>query len=173
MEAAKTLSLYSHCLAIAIPPTAEEMVLKRIKFVHFEKNKVLAILISESGFVYSRIIELERTFNQKQLDNASNHLNKRFRGQTIKEVGDMITKQIDNERITCDKLITNLLTLCRDIITSKQDQTPSAVLTQFTLFPQCRISIRSGHENRRRKYFRYVKNWGSGLCPGGLLVPAF
>jgi len=123
-EAAKTLSLYSHCLAIAIPPKAEEMILKRIKFINYERNKVLAVLISENGFVYNKIVELEKAFTQKQLDKASNHLNSKFNGQTIKELGDLITEQINNERIICDRLITNLLTFCKDIIKSDQDQLP-------------------------------------------------
>lgn len=123
-EAARTLSLYSRCLAIAIPPKAEEMVLKRIKFISYEKNKALAVLISENGLVYNKIIELEKAYSQKQLDKASNHLNNRFNGQTIKELGDLITEQINHDRIICDRLIISLLTLCKEIISSEQDQLP-------------------------------------------------
>lgn len=123
-EAAKALSLYSHCLAVAIPPKTEEMILKRIKFIRYERNKILTVLISENGFIYNKIIELEKIYTQKHLDKASSHLNNKFSGQTIKEVRDLITEQINNDRIMCDRLIANLLSLCKDIITSEQNQFP-------------------------------------------------
>lgn len=120
-EAAKTLSLYSHCLAIAIPPKTEEMVLKRIKFIRYEKNKILTVLISENGLVYHKIIELDKMHTQKQLDLASNILNNKFHGLTIKNVKEIVAEQLHNDKVKCDQLIANLLTLCKDILTSETD----------------------------------------------------
>jgi len=120
-EAAKTLSLYSHCLAIAIPPKTDEMVLKRIKFIKYEKNKVLAILISENGLTYNKIIELDGVYTQKQLDKASSNLNNKFHGLTIEKVRKKIMEQLYNDGIVCDQLISRLLTLCKDMFISDTD----------------------------------------------------
>ncbi|MBI5740501.1 MAG: heat-inducible transcription repressor HrcA [Nitrospirae bacterium] len=120
-EAAKTLSLYSHCLAIAVPPKADEMVLKRIKFIGYEKNKVLAILISENGLTYNKIIELDGVYTRKQLDKASNNLSNKFHGLTIKKVREKILEQLYNDGIACDQLISRLLTLCKDMFIADTD----------------------------------------------------
>jgi heat-inducible transcriptional repressor len=114
-EAAKTLSLYSHCLAIAIPPKTEEMILKRIKFIRYEKQKVLTVLISENGIVYNKTIELEKTHTQKQLDKASNNLNSKFQGLSIKNIREKLTEQLYQDKMICDQLVTILLTLCKEI----------------------------------------------------------
>ena len=45
-EAARSLSFFSHYLAIATPPKIEDILLKRIKFIKYEKRKVLAVIIS-------------------------------------------------------------------------------------------------------------------------------
>ncbi|RJQ51707.1 MAG: heat-inducible transcription repressor HrcA [Nitrospiraceae bacterium] len=120
-EAAKTLSLYSHCLAIVIPPKTEEMILKRIKFIKYEKKKVLTVLISENGVVYNKTIELEKAYSQNQLDKASNYLNNKFHGLSIKIVREKIADQLHKDKMICDQLISILLTLCKEISLSDID----------------------------------------------------
>ncbi|HDH04450.1 MAG TPA: heat-inducible transcription repressor HrcA [Nitrospirae bacterium] len=114
-EAARTLSLFSRYLAIATPPRTEDIVLKRIKFIKYEKKKVLAILISEEGLVKNKIIDLDHMHSQKQLDRAANYLNNRFSGLVIKRVREKIAYQLYKEKTMFDQLIDSLLYLCKDI----------------------------------------------------------
>ena len=115
-EAARTLSLFSRYLAIATPPRMEDIVLKRIKFIKYEKKKILAILISEEGVVKNKIIELDHIHSQKQLDRAANYLNNRFSGLVIKKVKEKIAYQLYKEKTMFDQLIDSLLYLCKDIV---------------------------------------------------------
>ncbi|MBI5409888.1 MAG: heat-inducible transcription repressor HrcA [Nitrospirae bacterium] len=128
-EAAKTLSLYSHYLAIAIPPKTESILLKRIKFIKYEERKALAVLISEDGAVNNKIIELDKIYSQKQLDKAANYLNARFKGLTLTEVRGKITDQLYEDKTTCDQLIADLAALCREIIFSETDDLALNVLS--------------------------------------------
>ena len=114
-EAARTLSLFSRYLAIATPPRTEDIVLKRIKFIKYEKKKILAILISEEGLVKNKIIDLDHMHSQKQLDRAANYLNNRFSGLVIKRVREKIAYQLYKEKTMFDQLIDSLLYLCKDI----------------------------------------------------------
>jgi heat-inducible transcriptional repressor len=115
-KAAETLSLYSHYLAIVIPPKTEDMTLKHIKFIRYEEKKVLTVLVSEEGTVNNKIIEMDKVYTQKQLDRASNYLNSKFRGLTINTVREKITDQLYSDKIVCDQLISNLMALCKEII---------------------------------------------------------
>lgn len=118
-EAAKTLSSFSHYLAIAIPPKLDDIVLNRIKFIKYENRKVLTILISEERVVKNKIIELDRAHTQKQLDAAADYINRQFSGMTIKKVKEHIAFQLYKEKIVCNELITNLLFLCNNMVASE------------------------------------------------------
>lgn len=120
-EAAKTLSSFSSYLALATPPQLENIVFERIKFIKYEKKKVLTVLISEENVVNHKIIELDKAYSQKQLDNAADYINKSFNGLTIKKVKEKITYQLYKEKTICNELTSNLLYLCKDIIPSESD----------------------------------------------------
>jgi heat-inducible transcriptional repressor len=115
-QAAETLSLYSHYLAIAIPPKTEDMTLKHIKFIKYEDKKVLAVFVSEEGTINNKIIGMDKIYTQKQLDRASNYINSKFHGLTIKNVREKITDQLYSDKIVCDQIIANLVALFREII---------------------------------------------------------
>ncbi len=127
-EAAQTLSSYSRCLAIVTPPMTEDLVLKRIKFIKYEHNKVLAVLISENGDVKNKIIELEQVHSQAQLDSAADYLNDKFCGLSIKCVRGKIADQLYKEKTVCDQLIANLLYIFQDIVPT---DTEDASLNRF------------------------------------------
>ncbi len=120
-EAAKALSSFSHYLAIVIPPRIEDIVLKRIKFIKYEKKKVLTVLISNDGTVKNRIIEMDKVHTQKQLDDAAYYLNNRFSGLTIKKVREKLAYQLHKEKTFFDELVTDLLMICKDVTTSEAD----------------------------------------------------
>jgi len=51
------------------------VVLQHIEFVKFKRHLVLAILVSTTGLVHNRIIEVEEDFSQSELDHLSDYLN--------------------------------------------------------------------------------------------------
>ncbi|MBI4849943.1 MAG: heat-inducible transcription repressor HrcA [Nitrospirae bacterium] len=134
-EAANTLSLFSHYLALAIPPKTEDIVLKHIKFIKYEDRKVLAVLVSEEGMISNKIIELDRTYSQKQLDNASSYLNGKFHGLTIKIIREEITGQLHLDKAACDRLIANLIALCREVFTSETEDLTLNMLSGASNLP--------------------------------------
>ncbi len=120
-EAAKTLSFFSRYLAIATPPKIDDIILKRIKFIKYERNYVLSILISDEGVVKNKIIELDKTYTQQHLDKAANYLNSKFSGFPIKKMREKIAYNIYKEKTVCDQLIANLLYICKDIVPLEND----------------------------------------------------
>ncbi|HDZ61951.1 MAG TPA: hypothetical protein ENH40_02245, partial [Nitrospirae bacterium] len=98
-------------------PKEEEITLSRIKFIRYEKNKVLSFLISEEGIVKNRIIRLKtETFSQKQLDIIARYLNSELTGLTLGEIKTKIVSRIYEEKELCDRLIMNALMLLRQVI---------------------------------------------------------
>lgn len=115
-ETSRTLSLFSSCVGIVTPPKAEESILKHIQFIRYEKNRALSILISEDGSVKNKIIDLHAPYSQRQLTRTANYLNDTFAGLSLKEIKKRILHPLSKEKITCDRLITNALMLCKELI---------------------------------------------------------
>ena len=134
-EAAKTLSSFSQYLAIATPPKIDDIIFQRIKFIKYENKKVLTIIISDEQVVKNKTIELDKIHTQKQLDSASDYINNRFSGLTIKRVKEKIAYQLYKEKLVRDELITNLLFLCKDIVTPEAGSFTSGELAGTSNLP--------------------------------------
>lgn len=153
-EAARTLSAFSSYLAIATPPKTEDVLLKRIKFIKYETKKILAAFISDEGEVKNRVIELDKTYTQRELDKASDYMNSRFSGLTMKELRKEIAYQLYKEKTICDELIANLLCLCKDIIPPESESfslnglAGTSNLTNFANMKQIKAVLRAIEDKR-------------------------
>jgi heat-inducible transcriptional repressor len=115
-ETSKTLSMFSNYMGIAMSPKADEITLKHIEFIKHKENKLLGVLISKEGIVKDKVIVLEETLSQKQLDKINKYLINELTGLTFREIKAKILTQISQEKTICDKLIANALKLCKDVI---------------------------------------------------------
>ena len=120
-KAAKTLSLLSQNLAIAIPPKIEEMVLKHIKFIKYDKRKALSVLISEEGIVKNTFVEMDKPYTQQQLDKAAHYINSKFTGEKVKNVTELLSYQLIKDKEAYDRIVTSVLYLFKDLIISDDD----------------------------------------------------
>ena len=134
-ETSRTLSLFSSCVGIVTPPKAEEKILKHIRFMKYEKNKALSILISEDGMVNNKIVNLDSLYTQGQLIKIANYLNDTFAGLTLKEVKKRIVYQLSREKMACDRLITNALIICKEMIVWENDSILMEGLTGTSNLP--------------------------------------
>lgn len=120
-KATQTLSHLSHYMAIAIPPKTEEMILKHIKFIRYDKKKVLSVLISDEGLVKNIFIELGREFSQQQLDEAALYINTHFNGTSIAEIRENISYELHKEKAVYHSLVSDLLCLFQSTILQEND----------------------------------------------------
>ena len=126
-EAALTLSSFSQYLAVATPPSMENVTFQRIKFIKYENRKILSVLISEGGILKNKIIELDRAYSQKELDMAAENLNNKFSGLSIKKVKEKLAYQLHKERTFYDELINDLMILCGDMMVSQRESFPEGL----------------------------------------------
>ncbi len=116
LETSKTLSAMSNYLGVATPPRADEIILKRIEFVKYEKRKVFGFLISEEGILKNKIIKLEQdSFTQKQLNKIAAYLNNELSGFTLSEIKNKIIAQLAEQKTACRELITDALMLFENV----------------------------------------------------------
>jgi len=121
IEASNALSLTTRYIGIVTPPRIDDIILKYIRLIRYDKKRVLCILVSEDGIVKNRMIRLDDVYPQRQLERITNYLNNRFGGKIVRDIKLEITSEISKEKVACDRLIRNALLTLKDIIIQEGD----------------------------------------------------
>jgi heat-inducible transcriptional repressor len=98
MEQVSTaLSGLTHCAGLVYSPKIEKA-LKHVEFVSLGPGRALVVMVSESGLVENRVLELPAGITPSMLMEASNYLNARIAGRTIDEARLQVRQEIDEHR---------------------------------------------------------------------------
>jgi heat-inducible transcriptional repressor len=110
-ETSRILSSSSHYLGVVLAPRMSSVVLQHMEFVKLRRHQVLAILVSTTGLVYNRIIEVEEDLYQSELDHLSDYLNGFLTGLTLYQVRERLIEEMRVEKGTYDRLLEQALKL--------------------------------------------------------------
>ena len=107
-EASQLLSGMSRGAGLVVTAT-NEVALKHIEFIQLEPTKALAVLVSQSGDVENRVVDLPAGVTASQLHEASNFLNAHIRGRTLAEAKIEIARVKEETRAALDSLSQELV----------------------------------------------------------------
>jgi heat-inducible transcriptional repressor len=120
-EASRILSSSSRHLGVVWAPRTDLVVLQHIEFVKLKKHLILALLVSTSGMVQNRIVEVEEDYSQSDLDSFSEYLNGLLSGLTLRQVREKILEQMRLEKMAYDHLFDEALKLSQKALSSVGD----------------------------------------------------
>ena len=120
-ETSRILSSSSHYLGVVWTPRMSSVVLKHIEFVKLKKHLVLAILVSTTGFVHNRVIEVEEDFSQSELDPISDYLNSLLAGLSLHQIRENLLEQMRLAKKAYDRLLEQALMLGAKAFSSLDD----------------------------------------------------
>jgi heat-inducible transcriptional repressor len=86
-----------------------EAPLKHIEFIQLEPTKALTVLVSQSGDVENRVVDIPAGVTASQLQEASNFLNTHIRWRTLAEARAEIVRLKEETRIALDALSQDLV----------------------------------------------------------------
>jgi len=109
------LSKASHQAGLVFMSRLTHIVLKHIHFVRLNVRQILAVIISETGFIQNKIIEVEEEFSQEKLDKLSRYLNDKFQGLTLDKIRKKILEKMALEKARYDKLFERDLRLLKRV----------------------------------------------------------
>lgn len=115
-EISQTLSSVSHYMGIVAAPSFSANVFRQMEFIRLGSRRILAILVSQSGSVQNRILELDRDIPADELLRMANYLNGMLHGLTIFQVKGRIVKEMESERARYDGLLANALRLSQQAL---------------------------------------------------------
>jgi len=110
-ETCRMLSTSSNCLGVVWAPRVSELSLQHIEFVKLRRCLSLAILVSTTGIVQNRVIEMEEDLSQSDLDHLSDQLNGLLSGLTLKQVREKLFDQMRMEKHAYDRLFQQAIKL--------------------------------------------------------------
>ena len=98
------LSLISRNVGVTVATTGPKNALEHVYFSRLGDQKVLAVLVTQSGLVRDRVLRLD--LPQSELDLAARYINENFRGWTMESMRSELLRRIEKERSEYDRLMT-------------------------------------------------------------------
>ena len=110
-EVGRVMSGLSQYTGLVMAPKFSSTVFRQIEFVRLSQGRLLVIYVSESGLVQNKIIEADKSLDDRQLEQISNYLNKELNGLSIQEVRKKLSAELTEERVLFDRLRKQALSL--------------------------------------------------------------
>ena len=96
-QAGSLLSDLSRCAGLVVAPKFEEP-LKHIEFVSLGPGRALVVLVTDSGAVENRIIDVPHGLPPSALVEAGNYLSHRLIGRTLREAHSEVNEDLESQR---------------------------------------------------------------------------
>jgi heat-inducible transcriptional repressor len=115
------LSALSNNIGIVVSPSLANDRLQHIEFVNLSDKRILVVLVSAPNIVHNKIIRLNETYAQDELDRTARYLNAEFGGKSLAEIRASILKLMHEEKALFDKLLQTAMILCSQSIEDEED----------------------------------------------------
>lgn len=93
---------------IVIAPKTDKPV-SQVQFVQLDEGRVLVVLVMQDGTIENRVMAVPGDFYPAALISASNYLNDRLAGRTIKSVREQVMAEINSNRAQLDAISSALV----------------------------------------------------------------
>lgn len=115
-EVSNTLSSMSHYVGIALPPKPENTTFDRIDLMKYKGEFVVAILLTDEGVMKNKMLRVDPSLTQDDLNRISEYLNAEYSGCTLDEIKSVLLKRMRFEKALWDRLISRAIKICEQIL---------------------------------------------------------
>ncbi len=102
---AQLLSDLSGQIGVLVTPAFGETVLEAVEFVPLSGRRVLCVVVSDSGFVENKLLDVDEEIPRDELVRISNYLTENFRGKTLRAIRERLLAMMRDERAQVDHLL--------------------------------------------------------------------
>ena len=104
-----SLSNITHLAGLVMVPRRGVVTLRHVEFLALSDKRVLAILVVNEQEVQNRIIDVQRRYQQSELQQAANFLNEQFAGHNIQNVRSELLQQMRADRESMNDLMATVI----------------------------------------------------------------
>ncbi len=93
-ETSQILSEVSHYIGLVLAPKLSNVTYNHIEFIRLAAHEILLVLVSQSGFVHSRLISTDMDLSQDALNELTSYANEELCGLTLEEVRERVVQKM-------------------------------------------------------------------------------
>ncbi len=108
-QASEILAELSCCAGLVMAPHLEARRLKHIEFVALNRDQALVIIVTDDGLVENRLMDLPAGLPPTSLIQATNYLNRRLRGRSLRELKSLLDQEMKQAHRDLDDLTQRLV----------------------------------------------------------------
>ncbi len=114
------LSVLSENVGIVVTPSLSNDLLEHIEFFNLSDKRILVVMVSSPNIIHNKIIRLEETFTQEELNRTARYLNTEFKGKSLTTIRNEILLLMHEEKALFDKMLQTAIILCSQSIESEE-----------------------------------------------------
>lgn len=135
--ASKLLSERTRQLGFVVTPRLDRLVLRHVSLVRVSTERVLVILVDQTGSAHRCVIDDDTRLDQGELDRIAVLLNERAEGRTLTEMRDQLAAEARDLRDRADGMLQRALAIGRRALEAADDETVDVVIaTRLALLDQ-------------------------------------
>jgi heat-inducible transcriptional repressor len=121
-QTAKILVQMTQYPSLVLSPQLQTAIFRHIQLVKLSGSTILVVIVTDTGFVENKMIELQREVSSEELDRLSALINQRLRGLSLQNLQLSHLKDINSELVFHDQLCNESLKI---LIKSLSDRNKS------------------------------------------------
>lgn len=128
-SASRLLSLITEMTGIVTLPRRDGRALRHVEFLNLEGDRVLVILVYNDREVQNRVIHVDRHYEDAELLQASNYLNREFGGLSLVEIRREVIGSMQRDKERMDRLMQAALDLASQAFEPETSEERSLVVS--------------------------------------------
>ncbi len=128
--ASQLLSERTHMLGFAVAPRVDRTPLRHVSLVRLSRERLLAVLVSESGAARHIVVEDAGEPAQAELDRMAALLRERVAGRTLREVRELLAREARELRHEADRLLARAVALGARVLARSSPEPADLVIAK-------------------------------------------
>jgi heat-inducible transcriptional repressor len=108
-KASHILSRLSGQVGFVLAPDSSATTFRHVDLVRLSHPRVLVVMVSQTGIVTNKVVEIEERLTQDQLQACANYLNTHFAGMTLEVIRARVVELMKKERALYDSLLQRVI----------------------------------------------------------------
>ena len=122
IEAAKIISDATNYTSFIVEKNAQDVVIEEIKLVPLKNGKAVVLIVTDSGMIADKAIDIPEDVRAEYIDTATKVLNKVFQGRNIKDMDRFDLAEIDVELKGFEDILDDVLGILRIYLSEHSDR---------------------------------------------------
>ncbi len=128
-SASRLLALVTEMTGVVTLPRRDAQALRHVEFLNLDGDRVLVILVYNDREVQNRVIHVEQQYDDNELLQASNYLNREFGGLSLVEIRRELLSSMQRDKDRMDRLLQSALDLASQAFEPEDSEERSFVVS--------------------------------------------